>query len=103
MKIFISQVMQDKTKEEIELDRAYAIEQARRVYADHKLEIIDSYFTDYIPEGKRKALKYLAKSIELLADADAIVFAPGWEFARGCKIEQECAKAYDIPRLYLTY
>lgn len=103
MKIFISQVMRDKTEQEIIEERAYAIEQARRVYDGHQLEIIDSYFEGYKPDGKRKALKYLAKSIELLADADAVVFAPGWENGRGCKIEQECAKAYEIPRLYLTY
>ena len=102
MKVFISQAMNGKTEEEIYYERALAIEQARRYYADQKLEIIDSYFTDYKPEGHNKALKYLAKSIELLADADAVVFAYGWREARGCKIEQECAKAYNIPRLYLA-
>ena len=103
MKIFISQVMRNKTEQEILVERAYAIEQARRVYDGHKLEILDTYFPEFEDKGKREPLKYLAKAIEMMADADAVVFAPGWEDGRGCKIEQECAKAYDIPRLYLTY
>ena len=103
MKIFISQLMKDKTPEEILVNRAYAIEHARRIYDGQPLEIIDSYFEDYDPkcEGERRALKYLAKSIELLADADAVVFAPGWESGRGCKIEQLCAIEYGIHRIYL--
>jgi hypothetical protein len=103
MKIFISQLMRDKTEQEIIEERAYAIEHARRIYDGQQLEIIASYFEDYDPKctGERKALKYLAKSIELLADADAVVFAPGWESGRGCKIEQFCAMEYGIPRIYL--
>jgi len=101
MKVFISQLMRDKREDEIIRTRAAAIEYARRVYPDKDLDIIDSYFTDYTPSGERAAMKYLAKSIELLADADVIVFAPGWKDGRGCRIEQLCAQAYDIPRIYL--
>ena len=36
----------------------------------------------------------LASSINKLADADLVVFASGWENARGCKIEFEVAKQY---------
>lgn len=41
-------------------------------------------------------MKYLAKSLELLADADVAYFAKGWESARGCRIENQCAIEYGI-------
>ena len=36
-------------------------------------------------------------NIEFLAKADVAVFAPGWEYARGCRIERQCAEEYGIP------
>ena len=41
-------------------------------------------------------MKYLAKSLELLADADVAYFDRGWESARGCRIENQCAIEYGI-------
>lgn len=44
---------------------------------------------------------FLAKSIELLDKADAVVFMPGWQQARGCRIEETCAKEYGKFLMYL--
>lgn len=33
------------------------------------------------------------------AKADVAVFAPGWQNARGCRIEHQCAEDYDIPMM----
>lgn len=93
-KVFISQPMKDKTEQEIQEERADIISRVREHYPD--AEIIDSYFTDYKPSTGNVALKYLAKSLELLADADVAFFSKGWQNARGCKIENECAIQYGI-------
>ena len=45
--------------------------------------------------------EFLAKSIALLATADIVYFDEGWERARGCRIEHECAVAYEIDRIEL--
>ena len=42
------------------------------------------------------ALEYLGESLKLLARADIAYFAPGWNEARGCKIEHVCAEEYGI-------
>lgn len=42
----------------------------------------------------RSPIYYLAKSIELLDQADAVVFMRGWQDARGCRIEYQIAKDY---------
>ena len=61
------------------------------------VEVIDSFF-EKAPVNA-KPLWFLGKSLELLADADVAYFAPGWEDARGCKIEHTCAVEYDINRI----
>lgn len=93
-KVFISQPMKDKTEQEILEERANMFQLAKESFPD--AELIDSYFDDYEPSAGNVGLKYLAKSLELLADADVAYFAPGWDEARGCRIENECAIKYGI-------
>lgn len=93
-KVFISQPMKDKTEQEILEERADMFQLARESFPD--AELIDSYFDGHEPSTGNVGLKYLAKSLELLADADVAYFAPGWDKARGCRIENECAIEYGI-------
>ena len=94
-KLFISQPMGGKTEEEILAVREKAIESAKLVLNDD-VEVIESYLEDYNPDKGCVPLKYLAKSLDLLADADVVFFAEGWESARGCRIEHQCAIEYGI-------
>ena len=96
LRLFISQPMKDKTNEEIEAVREKAIESAKEFLEDtgDEIEIIDSFFKDAPHDAK--PLWFLGKSIELLSTADVAYFAKGWEEARGCKIEHECAIQYGV-------
>ena len=38
----------------------------------------------------------LARALGKLAEADAVIFAPGWETARGCRMEHLAAEEYGI-------
>ena len=96
-KIFISQPMRDKTEAEINKEREYILQELKKKYNDD-IHIIDTYFAGH----KYTPLQCLGKSIELLSKADLAVFAAGWEYARGCKIEHECAVSYGIPVLYMN-
>ena len=93
-KVFISQPMNGRIEQEIFEERANIFLIAKESFPD--AELIDSYFDDYEPTTGNVGLKYLAKSLELLADADVAYFAPGWSEARGCRIENECAIKYGI-------
>ena len=99
IKVFISQPMKDKTDSEIINTRNAAINRIRQLFSYDNVIIIDSYFNDYIPTEGNIPLKYVAKSIELLADADIAYFCPGWKDARGCIMEYECALVYGIARI----
>lgn len=51
-------------------------------------------------DPKHRSVWYLAKSLEILAQADLALFMKGWEKARGCKIEHLVAQEYGIPISY---
>lgn len=92
-KLFISQPMRGKTDEEILAVRAQAIQSAERVMGE-KVEVIDSFIKG-APAAARP-LWFLGESLKLLSGADVAYFAEGWEEARGCRIEHECAVEYGI-------
>lgn len=92
-KLFISQPMRGKTDEEILAERKKAIESAERNLGE-PVEVIDSFFQNAPADAR--LLWFLGKSLELLSTADIAYFAKGWEDARGCRIENQCAIEYGI-------
>lgn len=92
-KLFISQPMRGKSEEEIMREREIAIAKAKEIVGED-IEILETFFDDFSEDAK--PLQYLARSIEFLAKADIAYFAPGWEDARGCKIEHDCAAQYGV-------
>jgi hypothetical protein len=58
-------------------------------------EVVDTIFPDFTNKGNIP-LKYLAKSIEFIADVDLVYFIGDWRNARGCRIEFECCVQYGI-------
>lgn len=92
-KLFISQPMRGKTDEEILAERKKAIESAERNLGE-PVEVIDSFFQNAPADAR--PLWFPGKSLELLSTADIAYFAKGWEDARGCRIENQCAIEYGI-------
>jgi len=91
--LFISQPMRDKTNEEIKEERDRAIRLCKKYLGDD-IKVLDSFFEDAPHDAK--PLWFLGKSIEMLSHADYAFFCDGWEDARGCVIEHECAEKYGI-------
>ena len=83
----ISQPMRGKTNEQIREERKALVE----ALEEEGYEVVDTVLD--ISENK-SPIYYLSKSIELLDQADAVVFMRGWQEARGCKIEYQIAKDY---------
>lgn len=92
-KLFISQPMNGKTDREILEERQKAIKSAEKELGE-RVEVIDSFFQSAPADAR--PLWFLGKSLELLSVADAAYFAKGWEKARGCRIENQCAIEYGI-------
>lgn len=100
MKVFISQPMKGKTKEEIFKERDKAVESIKAKVSE-PIEIIDNFLDDAPKDAN--ALWYLGESIKRLSTAELAYFCKGFEEARGCKIEYECALAYQIETVILSY
>ena len=99
MKIFISQPMKDKTKEEIEADSALVCRLLE--LAGH--EVFGGY-QDNTPKTKHEALWCLGASLKILSRCDALYYigerAKNTELPRGCEAEIHCAGSYGIPVLF---
>lgn len=104
MKVFLSHPMNGLTEDMIKEVRAEMIQFADDII-EEKAEIINSYFESenavkYSP-SKNHSLDCLGASIRTLAEADMIIMGKGWEYARGCRIEHECAVQYGIHIVYM--
>jgi hypothetical protein len=62
-------------------------------------EIIETVYDDYKDEGNM-AIKCLARSIEAIADVDAVIFMNGYAAARGCRVEYLVCAEYGITAIF---
>ena len=105
----ISLPMRGKSEEEIQdaISKAYEyldgqgyivrgtwFEDYRDIHDIHERLSVYRSFPSNVP------LRYLAKSIKVMAFCKAVYFCKGWEDARGCAVEHEAAKQYGLTILY---
>jgi hypothetical protein len=90
-KVFISQPMRGKTDEEILAERK-CLEESAREKLGEDVVFLGSFFGKF----DVKALQFLGRSLEMLAEADAAIFGRGWTDARGCRIEHMVCEEYGI-------
>ena len=115
MKIFLSQPMNGRSLKEVMDERCKVLgpiiasikagfDLHDHIWGDDTIEIIDSIVAEDPPsnlEDDQIGIWYLSKSIEKMVDADFAIFFPGWNTARGCRIEELVANQYTIPCSYL--
>jgi Asp-tRNA(Asn)/Glu-tRNA(Gln) amidotransferase A subunit family amidase len=90
-KVIISQPMRGKSEQQVRDERAQLVKEL----TEQGYEVVDTIFPDFTNEGNIP-LKYLAKSLEFIADVDAVYFMDGWQDARGCRIEHQTCVDYGI-------
>ena len=95
MKLMISQPMRGKTNEQIKAERT---ELVKKLEAEGH-EVVDTVFEN-APENEDIAIYMLSQSIRYIGKVDGVVFMPGGENARGCKIEHDAAVAYGLDIIY---
>ena len=98
LRVFISQPMSGVPTCDILNRRNELIDKIENYFETNELKIQDSFFdteNEHV-SVKNNSLYWLSRSLEILADSDVIVMATGWENSRGCRIEYECARLYDI-------
>lgn len=96
MKIFISQPMGNKNYEQIKFERMDLVQKLEK----QGNEVLETVFSNF--DSEKDPIYYLAKSIDLLVNADRVIFMNGWENAKGCRIEYAIAKEYGKEILILA-
>ena len=98
-KVFISIPMNGRTDEEILNEMESLKKELTLRFPTKTFEFIDSFTKDQNLQDKGR-IAMLGHSISLMADADLVFFAKGYEHARGCRIEEQVAIEYGIQRQY---
>lgn len=99
-RVFISQPMNNKTKNEIMTERNNIVTKLKNHFGND-IHIIDSIVIETPPKNSNTGLWYLSKSLELLSTANFAVFPMDWEKYRGCRIEHACAVSYGIENVII--
>ena len=101
MKIFVSQPMQGKTSDEIELEFREAANDIRsRVDPSVPVEILSTrkYELPYeLRKGRNERMCYWSHALQVLSMADAIYLCKGWQTAAGCTVEANVARLCGLP------
>lgn len=92
-KIYISQPMRGRSTDAIIAERKALVDDAAVALQTDEVEVLDTYLNGYT---NKPPLHLLALALEKMADADAVIFAPGWRDARGCRVEHLAASEYGI-------
>ena len=99
MRVFISQSMKGKTREEIDADRAIACELLEM--AGH---MVEGGYVDVPPNTRNEALWCLGESLKILSRCDVLLYIGehdrNTKLPRGCEVEIHCAGVYGIPVCY---
>ena len=99
MKVMLSQPMNGRKTEDIEIERKGIVEQFNKMHID----VINTFFAEEAPKDCNTAVFYLGKSIIAMKDIDALYMCDNWRQARGCRIEHEVARQYGIKILYSDF
>lgn len=88
--------MRGREYDAIMAERKALIADAAVALRTDDVEVLDTYFQHL----DKPPLRLLGMSLEKMADADAVIFAPGWKEARGCRVEHLAASEYNIPIIH---
>lgn len=104
-RVFISQPMTGRTLDEVKKERQ-DIESIMHELDDGlstkgiSVKVIDSFDEQAFIEG-RNPLDCIGDCIKKMSEANIVVFAPGWDKSRGCRIEHQCAVEYQLATIML--
>lgn len=96
MKVFISQPMAGIPDEKVKAKRDEICEKLKEMH----IEVISSFIEGDNHESNHLPVYYLGRSIQMMAEADAVLFVDGWLDARGCMLEHKICEVYGIKILY---
>lgn len=99
MKVFLSHAMHGIPEEEVLKLREEMTELVKKHFPDEEIEIIDNYHHDDAPKDAGR-LWHLGRSIQMMGEADLVIFCRGGAGANGVLIEERICRLYKINHMY---
>lgn len=96
VKLYISQPMRGKAMNDIVAERKQLVAEAAVELRTDDILVLDTLFINH----DRPPLAMLGRSIEKMAEADSVIFAPDWKQAAGCRVEHLAASEYNLKVLH---
>ena len=107
MNIFIAQKMTGLTDEQIESTRNKIIELCKEKYGNDAIILDQFHLPDDVPKDvydkHSEGIYLLGRSLQILAKADIVVFAPDYNNSKGSLIEEKVCEIYEIPHEYVNF
>ena len=94
-KLFVSLPMRGYSIDEIRDEMQYFKDKLEKL-TGNEYELINTIWTEDVPDDVVNNCYYLGKSIMELSRADICVFHPRWREANGCIVEHAVCTLYDI-------
>ena len=96
MKVFISMGMKSKSTEQVkvEMQKVFNFIKDKLPEAELIDSIVDGADKEIAVSGDDRSVWYLGESVKRMSEADLVFFVNDWNEFRGCRIENEIAKAY---------
>lgn len=94
-RVYVSQQIRDAPEADILKTREICLDLAKGFFPDDEIIEVPKFEMAKV-RGLHPA-RILGMSIELMSDADLVIFAEGWQYARGCRIEHRVCQDYNIP------
>ena len=99
-KIFVSLPMKDRDVEAIKAKQQDILEKyVAKAYSGIHYELMNTTHEGLCPPDDN-FLWYLGLSIQLLGEADIVIFSDDWKEANGCRIEYLACELYGIPHIF---
>lgn len=100
LKVFVSQPHKGRTDEELDACSTDILEKLRLSLSDEDIREIPMLKPEQF-KGQHPVY-YLGMNLQMLCQADLVVFAPGWWESRACCIEKEVCDQYGIKTVEMT-
>lgn len=98
MKVFVSQRHKDRTSEELASLSDTVVRKIREASGSEVIEVpmlLPEQFKGMHP------VYYLGMNLQMMCQADLVVFERGWEESRACQVEHEVCDRYGLEYLEL--
>lgn len=103
MKVFVSQPTKDRTQSEMNFERIAALSFAPGYFGMDKEDIVEVPMIEPRQLSGQHPVYCLGLNLQMMCQADAVLFVPGWWESRACCMEHDVCEQYGIRHVDMVH